>query len=253
MSEIPEDPNVEDWIGGVSFVQTTETIYRNPALWAEYEPILNEMTALGEQLDEIMAASQVDSPDTEESLGGGDETLGARPVASPVGEESLGEEPQDSPDVASIKARFAELKRQADEVLARYEGDTEVWHFRALDREDEITPITEELQVAEAVKREPRPVGTGATPQKIAAYRRKYEAWDAEMKALSLEVNLRCVALACLKVVVAGEEKPAPSVEGLRRLLTRPRGKAHFRQLVEAVERISLKEVEFAAPHREGS
>lgn len=245
--DIAEDPNVEDWINGVSFVQTTETIYRNPALWAEYEPILNEMKTLGEQLDELLAPAP-EAGDAEESLGGGDETLGG-PAPVPVGEESLGEELADSPDVASIKARYAELQRQADEVLKRYEGDTEVWHFRALDQAEEITPIVQEVGVPD----KPRPLGQGASPQKRAAWVRKQEAWVKEMEAAALEVNLRCVALACLKVVVVGEEKPAPSVEGLRKLLARPRGKAHFRQLVDAVERISLKEVEFAAPHRQGS
>ncbi len=246
MQDIAEDPNVEDWINGVSFVQTTETIYRNPALWAEYEPLLQEMEQLGQQLDELAAQQREGQGDDagEESLGGE-----PGPVAAPVGEESLGEELAEDPDTAAIHRRFTELKAEADAVQERYAADCEVWHLRALDREEEITPIVTEVGVPTA----PRPLGKGASPQKRTAWMKRMRTFEDEMRVTADEVNVRCIALATLKVVVAGEEKPAPSADGVRALLKRPGGKKHFRQLVGAVERISLKEVEFAAPHRPGA
>lgn len=246
-TEPAAEVTVEDWIMGVSFVQTTETIYRNPALWAEYEPIEAEMARISAELDRIIA------PPTPSV---GEESLGGRPgvangaAAVPAGEESIGEAVT-PPEVTALEVRFKELQQQAEEVAARYAGDTEVWHLRQLDQEREITPIVEEYQAQ--LPKEPRPLGTGATPAKLRAHDQRLQAYGKELAKIAFEVNLRCVAAATLKVVVAGEEKPAPSVEGLRALTTRPNGQKHFRQLVNAVERISTQEVEIPVPHREGS
>lgn len=238
---VTETPQVEieDWINGVSFVQTTETIYRNPALWAEYEPILKELETLSAQLDSVVKPQE--SSLDEMSLGDGG------PASS--GEASLGE--GTTPEVQALERRFAELQVQADEVYARYAADTEVWHLRQLDQVDDVAPIVQQFQGQ--VPAEPRPLGTGATPAKLRAYDLRLQKYGTALAEMALEVNLRCLALATMKVVVAGEEKPAPSVEGLRALRTRPGGSRHFRQLVSAVERISLREVEIAAPHRAGS
>lgn len=236
--------SVEDWIMGVSFVQTTETIYRNPALWAEYEPIAAELDRVSAELDKLL------EPVSESSVGGGESSLGDAPAsAHSQGEASLGE--GTTPEVQALQRRFAKLQRDAGEVSAKYEKDTEVWHLRQLDDEREVAPIVAEYQGM--LPKEPRKLGTGATPAKLRAYDARLQAYGKELAKIALEVNLRCVALATLKVVVAGKEKPAPTVEQLRQLITRPNGQKHFRQLVSAVERISLQEVEIPVPHREGS
>lgn len=246
---ISENPDVEAWIGGVSFVQTTETIYRNNAIWAEYEPILAEIERLQLRLEELTTPAPA-ATDSEESLGGEPGPLAA--PLGPVGEESLGEARVKDADLSALEARLRELQAEADAVAARYADDVEVWHFRALDPETEIQVFIAEV-APDGIPDEPRPLGTGSSPQKRAAWKRRYEAWLAEMARIGLEVNLRSVNRACLKVIVAGEEMPPPSVEGLRALMERPYGKRHFAQLVAAVERVTTQEVEFPAPHRSGS
>ena len=243
MATEPAEINVEDWISGVSYVQTTETIYRNPALWAEYEPLLEELQRVSAELDLLLTPAP--EPDLGEA-GLGDD---APPARVPAGEASLGEGV--TPDVAALQLRFEELQTQVADVQARYASDTEVWHLRQLDAELEVAPIVKEYEGQ--VPPEPRPLGKGSTPAKLRAYDARLRKYGEELAAIALEVNLRCLSLATLKVVVAGEEKPAPSVEGLRKLRTRPNGLRHFRQLVTALERISLQEVEIAAPHRSGS
>lgn len=242
MATEPAEINVEDWISGVSYVQTTETIYRNPALWAEYEPLMEELQRVSTELDQLLTPAS--EPDLGEA-GLGDDA----PASASAGEASLGEGV--TPDVAALQLRFAQLQAEVAKVEARYKGDTEVWHLRQLDAELEVAPIVKEYEGQ--VPAEPRPLGTGSTPAKLRAYDARLRKYGEELAAIALEVNLRCLALATLKVVVAGEEKPAPSIEGLRKLRTRPNGLRHFRQLISALERISLQEVEIAAPHRSGS
>ena len=78
--ELNETP-LEDWIDeGVSFLQAKVTIYRNPALYAQYQPLLDQIRSLEQELAPKKQKAKKDAS-LEESLGD-----------APVGEEALGED-----------------------------------------------------------------------------------------------------------------------------------------------------------------
>lgn len=238
--ELNQTP-IEDWIEeGVSFLQANVTLYRNPSIYAEYQPLLEQIKSLEAEL-----APKKAKPKRESSLGD-DESLGDdAPVA---GEESLGDE-EDELTVA-MRARLEELYGTAEVLWKKYSEDIEVWTLRRLD-EQEVQAVQKEMDLP--MPTQPGKPGTKPSKTMQAAYVRKFEAFIQAMKEYTDDLNLRCLQIAVLKVVVKGEEKPAPSLDGLRRLKARPGGPTHVRELVAALESLSTEGVTIMAPHRSGA
>ena len=232
------DTPVEDWIEeGVSFLQANVTIYRNPSIYAQYQPVLEQIRSLEAEL------APAAKPKKEASLG--EEALGD-PVKAAQGEESLGEDDL----TIEMRARLEELYAEAERLWKIYSDDVEVWTLRRLD-ETEVQEIQKGMDLP--MPKAPNQVSEKASNQMKAAYLKKFEAFVVAMKEYSDELNIRCVAKAVLKVVVKGEEKPAPSLDGLRRVKARPGGEAHVRELVEALENLTSEGVNIMAPHRPGA
>lgn len=240
------DIGVDDWIDGASFVQAKVEIHRDPALWADLGPLYAQIDAAEQRLTVLQAAAaQPRDARVETSLGD------TSPTASraPAGEESLGEAAQVPQTVAQAQADLDALIGQAEELYARYDANKEVWTIRALEQE-EIQAITE------AVRTE---VGHGEPPKRRAkeaakSHATRTQAWTQVMvDQVKPEVDARALALAVVGVNVAGDEKPAPSVDGIKRLRRRPHGEQHFAKLLSALEAITLQEVAIPAPHRRGA
>lgn len=248
MSTNPEqdvvEVDVEDWIDGVSFLQTTVTLHRNPAMWAEYEPLLAELADLQGELEAYENSLETDEQD--ESSLGEPSTVRGPEIA---GEESLGDIPEPTDTEKRLRTRIAQLEDKAGELYAKYDADAEVWYIRQLDLAAEMPGF---IEAAGGLPVKPDPVSKDASKSAKATYNRKMREWRDAMPDATHEVNLHAVAAAVMKVVVAGVERPAPSVDGLRRLYKRPHGREHFGKLYEATERLA-QQVEIAAPHRSGS
>lgn len=236
--ELNETP-IEDWIDkGVSFLQANVTIYRNPALYAEYQPLIEQIKALETEL-----APKKAKPKRESSLG--DEALGDE-AEVPAGEESLGEDDL----TLEIKSRLDELYVKAEDLWKRYSEDAEVWTLRRLD-EPEVQEVQKGMELP--LPTQPKTPGANPSKQMQTAYVRKMEAFLKDLKAYTDEFNLRCLAIGVMGVVVQGEPKPAPSLEALRRLKARPGGLNHVHELVEALESLTQEGVNIIAPHRSGA
>lgn len=232
------DTPVEDWIEeGVSFLQANVTIYRNPSIYAQYQPILEQIRNLEAEL------APAAKPKKEASLG--EESLGDQ-VKAAQGEESLA----DDGLTGEMRARLEELYTEAERLWKVYTDDAEVWTLRRLD-ETEVRDIQKGMDLPLPVA--PNKVSEKASNQMKAAHLKKFEAFIVAMKEYTDELNLRCLALAVLKVVVKGEQKPAPSLAGLRRVKTRPGGELHLRELIEALESLTAEGVNIMAPHRSGA
>src|SRR5690606_24540439 len=59
--EVKGDTSLDDWIDGVSYLQADVTIYRNPALLAEYRPLLARI----DDLEGERAALVEDAPESD--------------------------------------------------------------------------------------------------------------------------------------------------------------------------------------------
>ena len=235
--ELTQTP-IEDWIEeGVSFLQANVTIHRNPSMYAEYQPLLDQIRSLEAEL------APAAKPKKEAALG--EESLGDQAKAA-RGEESLA----DDGLTGEMRARLEELYAEAERLWEAYSKDVEVWTLRRLD-EAEVQEIQKGIELPLPVA--PVKVSEKASNQMKAAYLRKFEAFVVAMKEYTDELNIRCLARAVLKVVVKGEEKPAPSLEGLRRLKKRPGGEGHLRELVAALESLATEGVDIMAPHRPGA
>lgn len=235
--ELNQTP-LEDWIDeGVSFLQANVTLYRNPAIYAEYQPLVEQIRVLEAEL------APVAKPKKESALG--EEALGDQ-VRAAQAEESLGEDSL----TGEIRTRLEELYAKAEELWKQYSDNSEVWTLRRLDP-SEVKEIQKgmEMPLPEA----PNKISDKASNQMKSAHAKKFETFLLSMVEYTDELNLRCLAAAVLKVVVKGEEKPAPSLDGLRRLKKRPGGQAHIRELVEALESLTTEGVDIMAPHRSGA
>lgn len=234
------DTPVEDWIeDGVSFLQANVTIYRNPALYAEYQPLMDQIQALETHLAPKKARVK-----KETSLGD-EESLGA-----PAGEESLGEDDL----TVAMRARLEDLYKEAEALWKKYSEDAEVWTLRRLDTA-EVHQIQEEMkaELNLVVPTAPPALNPKASPSAKTAHLKKFEKFLEAMSEYTEELNIRCLSIAVLRVVVKGTEKPAPSLAGLRRVKARPGGTSHIQELVAAVENLSKEGVNIMAPHRSGA
>ena len=235
--ELNQTP-LEDWIEeGVSFLQANVTIYRNPSIYAQYQPLLDQIQTLEAEL------APAAKPKKESSLG--EDALGD-PVRAAQQDEALADDGLTS----EMRARLEELYVEAERLWKLYSDDAEVWTLRRLD-EAEVQEVQKGMEMALPVA--PNKPGNKPSNQMQAAYVKKFETFILGMKEYSDELNIRCLARAVMKVVVKGEEKPAPSLEGLRRVKSRPGGQSHIRELIEALENLTAEGVNIIAPHRSGA
>ena len=242
-----KDVDVEDWIDeGVSYLQAEVTIYRDPAMFAEYQPLLEKIKILEAEKAKITGPKRKKVNAPEESLG--DEALEV--AQAPAGEQALGEE---NPILAEIEQALTEAYAKADELWKAYSENTEVWTLRRLDdaEVDEVRQGMEEDGFT--LPSPPNSIPAKASNQMKKSYATKMEAYLLNAAKFANELNLRCLAIGVLKVVVKGDEKKVPSLDGLRRLQARPGGQKHVGELVSALEALSVEDVAIMAPHREGA
>lgn len=238
-----DDVDPDDWITGTSYTECRVNIYRNPAIWAEIQPLYQQIQAAEQTVVDLEAAA---TPPQQEQTDESSLAEAAAPIAVPAGEESLGDVAVvESETLAAARGELDRLIAIAEEAYARYEADTEVWTLRALD-EDEMRECIRLAGIEQPV--EPMRFSRDASK----ATRRKYfaaaDTYAREMKAWAEAVNILCIQKACRGVVVAGVEKPTPSVESMQLLAKRPGGTMHIKRLSDALASISAREVEIAAP-----
>src|SRR6185312_4465565 len=105
----PTDAELEDWIDGATFVQVKVDIHRNPALWADLQPLYARVSAAEDRLAEARdrAARRQGTPEG---------TLaGPSPGApEPAGEGTLAETAKPPPGVAEAEADLADLVAEAE-------------------------------------------------------------------------------------------------------------------------------------------
>ena len=232
--ELNQTP-IEDWIEeGVSFLQANVTLYRNPSIYAEYQPLVDQIQALEKELAPKKAKAKRDAGLDEESLGDA-------PTEDSLGDDDL---------TVAMRARLEELYGKAEVLWAKYAEDTEVWTLRRLD-EHEVQEVQKGMELP--LPTAPGKPGAKPSKQMQSAYVKKFQAFIEEMTEYTQELNIRCLSLAVLKVVVKGEEKPPPSLDGLRRLKARPGGEKHIRELIAALESLAQEGVNIMAPHRSGT
>lgn len=228
------DTPIEDWIDqGVSFLQANVTLYRNPSIYAQYQPVIEQIRSLEMELAPKKKSKRESS--LEEALGD-----------DGVGEETLAEDGL----TGELNTRLEELYAEAERLWEQYSQDVEVWTLRRVD-EQEVEAIRDGMDIP--LPTQPGKPGAKPSKQMQAAYAKKFEAFIKGVKDYSDELNLRCLQIAVLKVVVKGEEKPPPSLEGLRRLKARPGGANHIRELVGGLESLATEGVNIMAPHRSGA
>lgn len=240
-----KDVDVEDWIDkGVSYLQAEVTIYRNPAIYAKYAPLLESIQALEAERAKILGPQTKRKSSREESLG--DDV----PTTLPKGEETLGEGNALLQEINdALEAKHTEAKA----LWEAYSANTEVWTLRRL---DEVEIEEERVTMAAEGRELPTPppdLPARASNQMKTAHAKKLEKFLKDINDYAEELNLRCLARGALSVVVQGQEKPVPSLEGFRKLSTRPGGKKHIGELVQALENLSIEDVNIMAPHREGA
>lgn len=242
------DVDVQDWIAGVSFLQSKVTIYRDPAIFAEYEPLLAKIEQLEAELEDLTAPDEPDEPDdvalAERTMSGEEPMSRAR-----AEDRALGEKPVEDPRIGQLRAELEPLYKRAKELYERYQNDTEVWTLRKLDQ-PEIDALTAD---AGEMPTEPDVPGKNAKPAARTLYRRRVEKYLQEMKVYTLEVNLRLLAAATLNVHVGGKDRGPVSLEQMRRVDQRPGGRGHTNALYEALDKIQSEGVEIIAPHRPGA
>jgi hypothetical protein len=236
------DVSVEDWIGGVTFLQTKVTLYRNPAIYAEYKPLLDQIAAAEQELAALTAEDEP-GEQPERAMSGADAEA---PMSEPKGERALGEKPAPAPRIQEAQQTLDALYERAEQLYAAYEKDVEVWTLRKLS-DDEIDAIRKELG---GVPKQPTKPGPKAKPQARTAYVQKFEKWLEQMSEFADEVNLRAVAKAVVSVEVKGAKVPNPTLDDMRRFATLPARAGHLGVLVAALNELTVEGVGIAAPHR---
>ena len=234
-----EDVSVEDWIDGVSFLQAQVKILRNPAIYAEYQPVMDRIRSLESERDKLVGKPARRETTHEES------------VADALSKDAKGEQSlaEGNPLIKEIDNELNKAYATAEELWDRLNQDVEVWHIRRLD-EPEVVALREELG---SIPPEPKKPPVNSKPQAKTAYVARMDKWLKDMAAYSEELNLRCLAVAVLKVEVNGVDKSAPSLDGIRRVKARPGGHSQIGELVTAMEQLSVEGVSIVAPHRPGA
>lgn len=238
------DIDVEDWIGGTSFLQAKHTIYRNPAMYAEYQPILARIDELQQEIADLTAE---DEPDviSDRALGDAEESL----VVVPAGDRALGEKPVEDPRLAEARAELERLTVKANEMWEQYAADVEVWQLRKLE-ESELVAIKDEIGEPPA---EPRGLSKNAKPQAVTAYTKRFDAWYLAMQNYTTRYNLHCIAKATVRVTVQGANRGTVTPAQMERLHERPGGRQHVLELIAVLEQLSTEGVDIVAPHRAGA
>lgn len=237
------DVEIDDWISGTSFLQAKHTIYRNPAMFAEYQPVLNRIDVLEQELDALMAPDEDDV--VEERALDGEAAMAPAPPA----DRALGEKHVESPRVAELRAELDELTAKANEMWEQYSSDVEVWQLRKVEQ-DEAAAIVAEIGEPPTEPTAPR---KDAKPQTVTVYKRKFDEWHKAMQAYAVRYNLHVVATATMNVTVAGVDRGKVTPEQMERLLARPGGRDHVTELVDVIEKLSFEGVDIVAPHRSGA
>lgn len=237
------DVEIDDWISGTSFLQAKHTIYRNPAMFAEYQPVLNRIEVLEQELDALMAPDEGDV--VEDRALDGEAAMAPAPSA----DRALGEKPVESPRAAELRAELDELTAKANEMWEQYSSDVEVWQLRKLEQ-PEAAAIVAEIGDSPS---EPTPPSKNAKPQTVTAYKRKVDEWYKATRAYAVRYNLHVVAAATMNVTVAGVPRGKVTPEQMERLLARPGGRDHVTELVDVIEKLSFEGVDIVAPHRSGA
>ena len=237
--KIVEGVDVDDWIGGVSYLQAEHTIHRNPALAAQYQPLMDKIAALEAERDRLLGPRTV-SRKAEESLGE------EAPASKNAGEESL---VGGNPLIREIHEGLNALYEEAEALWALYSEDVEVWTLRRLD-ENEAADI---LKSVGGIPDAPTPPAPSATDEAKKAYDEAFGEWYRASQEVNRELNLRCLAASVLKVVVKGKEVAPPTREGLDKVLARPGGQRHIHDLIQVMENLTTEGPTITAPHRPGA
>lgn len=239
------DIDVEDWISGTSYLQAKHTIYRNPAMYAEYQPILARMEGLQQEISDLTAEDEPAAGDDRPLAG--EESLTA--ASAPTADRALGEAPTEAPRLVEARAELERLTVKANGMWEQYAADVEVWQLRKLEQ-PEAEAIKDEMGEPPA---EPRGLTKGAKPQAVTAYTKRFDAWVKAMQDYVERYNVRCVAAATMSVTVQGTDRGGVTVEQVERILGRPGGKQHVAELNAVVEQLSFEGVDIVAPHRSGA
>lgn len=232
------DIGVDDWIDGVSYVQAKVEIHRDPALLADLLPLHEQITAAEQRLAALQAA-------TTTPTGRDDATLGDAEHTTPVDDVALGDETPVPAAVADAQADLDELTARAAALYERYDAAKEIWTLRALAQE-ESEGIYKDV-IADLEQGDP-PVRRSKETK--AAFQVRFTEWATKQHQVHDEVAVRSLAAGVLSVNVNGTDRPAPSLDGIRRLRKRPHGDRHFAKLATALTTITTKEVDVPAPHR---
>jgi hypothetical protein len=231
----PTDAEIEDWIEGATFVQVKVDIHRNPALWADLQPLYRLIDAAETRLDEARAGTQ--RRDDDATLTGTD------PGTPPAGEHTLGESNRIPASVEAAQHDLDELVAQAETLYAAYDADKETWTLRGLEQ-------AELRSIVAAHERPPLQPPARRAGEKADRFKARTVEYIDQVADYKLAVDEHALSVSVVEVVVRGERKPPPSIDGLRRLRERPHGLRHWAQLVEAMESVTLSEVAIPAPHR---
>lgn len=231
-----EDVDLEAWIDeGVSFLQADVTIYRDPGMFKEYGPLMEKIRILENELKPPKEPKR-DRGLEEESVGG--------EQAAEFADESLGDETK-----SEVQRALDEAREEAQALWEKYEANKEVWTLRRLNEEE----VEEMKATLGPLPDQPSGLRSGANSAQKKAYVDRMEKWSVKMTNYADELHLNLLPKAVLKVVVKGKEVPVPSVDGMRRLRTRPGGDAHFKELRDAMTSLTAEGVSIMAPHSEGT
>lgn len=235
-----EDADIESWIDdGVSFLQAEVKLYRDPGMFAKYQPLMQEIQILEKELKPVR--DKKERTLDEESLGG--------EQAATFTDESLGDETK-SEVVQALEDARAEAQKLYDE----YAANTEVWVIRRLNTE-EVQELKD--QIGDLPEQPPKPSSTKMSQADQRKALAKMQEWSKAVGEYKTELDTLCLqrAVVSITVTVKGKEKTVEgiSLDGINRLKKRPGGDAHFQELVEAMAALSTEGVSIMAPHSPGA
>jgi hypothetical protein len=264
------DATVDDWLNGASFKETRVTIHTNPALWAELEPLYQQIDAARSALLEAegkwltLQRPQQNAPD--EVLGAASEQT-PRAKAAAEAEVPLGVATPEPSLIAEARQALRDLEAEAQALWDRYDSQSEVWHIRALEK-GEIEESLESVLPSPAA-----PKKKNVKPERYKVLHDAYQreqikrdllvqplAWlqsrgivlspeeQAQRSDVLARHNANLLSISTLRVVVNGVERPAPKPESILRMRNRPHGSEHFNLLAGRMWAVFTQDVELPAP-----